>query len=87
MLNIIDSIMWNKVNTTINLHQKVNSAQRISPSVNRKMLRIIKESSMVTREDIQVDLGADGASVTGRAISNELYRNSFKSRNPWKTHL
>lgn len=41
------------------------------------MLRIVKESSMVTREDIQDDLEADGASVTGRAISNELYRNSL----------
>lgn len=41
------------------------------------MLIIVKESSMVSREDIQDDLEADGASVTGRAISNELYRNSL----------
>ena len=45
---------------------------------------MFNQNPIVTREELQEDLRSSGCSVTKRAISNEMLRNSLKSRRPKK---
>ncbi|KAF2362667.1 Transposase Tc1-like [Trinorchestia longiramus] len=72
---------------TVENQRRTGAPMKIFPRSSRKLMRQIEENPMVTREELQDDKRLLGTCVTKRTISNEIHRNSLKSRSPRKTPL
>ena len=67
--------------------KRTGAGRKISPRLSRKLGRLIKQNSMVMREELQEDLHTSGCNVTKLTLSNEMLGNALKSRKPKKTPL
>ena len=72
---------------TVENQIRTGAPRKVSLRSSRKLMRTIKQNSVVTRQELQDELFPSGICVTKRTISNEIHRNNLKSRSPPKTKL
>ena len=72
---------------TVENKNRTSAPRKISLRLSRKLGHLIKQSPMVTCEELQEELCSSGCSVTKQTISNEMLRNNLKSQKPKKNPL